>query len=323
MSALGSLASLLGIGVNLYSQNAANALNASVANSSNAMQRQIARENNQAMVDLWREQTRYNSPANMRLLYENAGFNPNLISGSLVGSAGSPPSMVNPAPNAVPHSNPYMVDPLTLSQIANIDAQTEKTKAETLKVDQDIQESESRIKVNQNSILISDREISLKEQLQPYQIDAIQASIDNTVQQTNNLVQECENLKKNFDLLDEQHKQSLIRTAIAQATKDSEIARIMRENDISEKQLELMTQQLLWNPKLWQSQIALHNAQAKVADFQANDIILKLDEWLSDDAKNARKAEYFSTFYMKGSDIPAGALDALLIHVLKRLAILF
>jgi len=63
----------------------------------NRANRQNVQDTNQANIDLWREQSAYNTPANQMQRFKDAGLNPNLMYGQgNGGNAASPPSQIAP-----------------------------------------------------------------------------------------------------------------------------------------------------------------------------------------------------------------------------------
>lgn len=241
---------------------AANVASTLFTNSSNRSAQESA---NQANLDLWREQTAYNNPTNQMQRLRQAGLNPDLMygqNGVTANAASSAPQMLA-SQSVAPQLNP-----LTAAQIANINADTQKK-------EQDIEESKSRIEVNQNSITIAGREIDLKQNLTDAQVRQIDADISLVQPTIDKMVSEVANLKAQFKILDEHSKQEVVNTAIKVATKDASIRKIISDADLNDKQLDLLVQQYLNNPRIFASQISLNSSIASLNDVNAYNSILQ------------------------------------------------
>lgn len=122
----------------------------------------------------WREQQEYNSPKNQVSRMEEAGLNPDMLygqsAGGVAGNASAPAQTINP-----PISNPYFLDPMTMTNIAtaiseqnlnNAKANTEKYVA--LKEDQ-----QQQFLAFQNSIENFLREYTINERVNNSKITGI------------------------------------------------------------------------------------------------------------------------------------------------------
>ena len=235
---------------------------------------------NQQSIGLWREQAAYNTPQNQMARLKAAGLNPNLVYGNISSANASQ------APALLAHQNVApQVDPLTLAQIRNINADTEKKKSET-------KESESNIQVNASQIRLNDWTIDMQQQLTTEQVKIMQQSLQKSIAETNEITQKAENLKVEWSILDEKRQQEIIKTAWEELLKQEEYRKAVAEANLTEKDVEIAIQQLMWNPKLWQAEISFKNAETNLAnsqkaltDEQKNDIKKKFDEWDSDVAK--------------------------------------
>lgn len=88
----------------------------------NSHNEQLIREQNQWNLEQWNRENFYNSPAEQMKRLKSAGLNPNLMYGNGAGSMLSAPS---PSMQAS-HTEAPQVDPLTLAQINNINADTKQ-----------------------------------------------------------------------------------------------------------------------------------------------------------------------------------------------------
>lgn len=208
------LLGLASIGANLYNTYQTNKTNfANVA----AM--------NKANVDLWREQSLYNSPVEQMKRLKMAGINPSLIygQGGIENLAGAAPQM------QASRNQAYMIDPLTAAQVANLDAQTESIKHDT------------------------DR----KDEMQPFNIDNLRSQIEQRRADVHKMSVEEQDIYSRITY-------RLAQTEISQRTADAQIERWNAQNGVDE-QLKLKTaeeyRQLVALYSLREQGVRLSNAQ--------------------------------------------------------------
>lgn len=99
----------------------------------NRSNRELVDVQNAQNMESWREQTSYNTPSNQIARMQLAGLNPALMYGSPTGGG-----IADPAPEShASHNLPSMLnlDPLTLAQVKNLDAQTESIEHQTQRED--------------------------------------------------------------------------------------------------------------------------------------------------------------------------------------------
>lgn len=118
---LGLIAGALGVGGNIISTVMSNRANT-----------RLVQQQNQNNLNLWHEQMAYNTPSAQVARFKAAGLNPALMYGSMsdAGNADVAPTM------QAAHQNAPQVDPLTLAQIANLNAQTRSLEHQTDREDE-------------------------------------------------------------------------------------------------------------------------------------------------------------------------------------------
>lgn len=94
---------------------------------SNEANKQLATQANQWSIDQWNRENQYNLPINQVRRLQDAGINPGILygQGGLMNEAAPSPGVTTA------RVSPYIMDPLTMAQVANINALTDKTKTET------------------------------------------------------------------------------------------------------------------------------------------------------------------------------------------------
>lgn len=114
-----SVGGVISAGINYFSNRAANRENVA-----------LAQMQNQWNIDQWNRENFYNRPDQQMARLKAAGLNPNLVfaNGDMMNEAASSPQMTSGAGMV----RPYQIDPLTAAQIANINADTENKKGQTL-----------------------------------------------------------------------------------------------------------------------------------------------------------------------------------------------
>lgn len=179
---IGASVSTIGNIISTYMNNKANS---EEALKDRQFQELMAQRANDWSIQQWNRENAYNDPSAQMERLRRAGLNPNLVfsNGSLNNSAAPSPSVQMPSGSSAAGSqHPFLIDPLTAAQIANINADTR------LKEDQG-NLFNSQVKVNENSIEVSNVRLNIDKNLSDSQIGY--------------LAKQCENIERNWKLLDE------------------------------------------------------------------------------------------------------------------------
>lgn len=124
---------------NYFTNRNTNETNIALQESANAVNRQLAQEQNQWNLDMWNRQNAYNDPSAQMSRLRAAGINPALAysNGNMMNEA-APAQSAAGSRDAAAQVNGYYLDPLMMAQVAkltaekaNIDADTKKKDAET------------------------------------------------------------------------------------------------------------------------------------------------------------------------------------------------
>lgn len=121
----------------------------------------LARQQNQWNIAQWQRENRYNLPSEQLQRLRDAGINPALAyaNGGLMNEAASSPDLVS----AMGHvTSPVQIDPLTAAQIRNLDAQTDKTDAETKTEEQLRQARYDQLMAAAKNLAEQDKEIAAR-----------------------------------------------------------------------------------------------------------------------------------------------------------------
>lgn len=108
--------------------------NAEMQRETNLANRQLVELQNQQNIEQWNRENAFNDPSNAMQRLRGAGLNPALMYGNGVGQLSSAPSPTMQASRdeaATWQQDDMLSKMMMMSQISNIDAQTEKTKEET------------------------------------------------------------------------------------------------------------------------------------------------------------------------------------------------
>lgn len=105
--------------------------NEQMVRQTNDVNKEHIAEQNRLNLEQWQRENAYNSPVNQIQRLRAAGLNPGIMygSGGVVNSSAPSPAMQSS--RDVPPQSTFNIDPLTAAQIANLNAQTQKTTAET------------------------------------------------------------------------------------------------------------------------------------------------------------------------------------------------
>lgn len=133
---LGAIASL-GAGAmsaisNYFTNQRTNDTNIALQESANAANRQLAAEQRQWDLEMWNRQNAYNDPSAQMSRLRAAGINPALAyaDGNMMNEA-APAQAAAGSRDAAARVQSYYLDPLMMAQVANLNAQTQKTETET------------------------------------------------------------------------------------------------------------------------------------------------------------------------------------------------
>ena len=121
-----------------YAMNAAtNQTNLQIQRETNQSNRALAEMQNQWNLDMWNRQNEYNDPSAQVERLKAAGINPALAysNGAMMNEA-APAAEAVGSRDAAAHMQAYYMDPLTMAQVANLNADTDKKKSETETEDQ-------------------------------------------------------------------------------------------------------------------------------------------------------------------------------------------
>ncbi len=211
---ISGLAGLFSVGANIFNNertNRANAANVAAVNTAN--------------VDLWREQSLYNSPVEQMKRLKMAGINPSLIygQGGIENLAGAAPQMQSPRNQAL------YLDPLAAAQIAKLNAETKSIEHQTKREDEK----------------------------QPFNIDNLRSQIEQRRADVHKMSVEEQDIYSRITY-------RVAQTEISQRTADAQIERWNAQNGVDE-QLKLKTaeeyRQLVALYSLREQGVRLTNAQ--------------------------------------------------------------
>lgn len=125
-------AGIMGAISNYFANERTNQTNIQMAREANQANRDIAREQNEWNLMMWQMQNAYNDPSAQMARLKAAGINPALAyaQGGMMNEA-APAQEAAGATMVAPQVRPYYNDPLMMAQIANLNAQTDKTESES------------------------------------------------------------------------------------------------------------------------------------------------------------------------------------------------
>lgn len=207
-----SFASLIGGALGLISNMHTSYVNQSNVENTNASNRQAVERQNQLNLEQWQRENAYNAPINQIQRLRAAGLNPGIMYGSEGVVNSSAPSPAMQSSRDVPPQSTFQVDPLTVAQIANLNAQTRKT----------------------------DAEADTEEQIRQSRIDNINASTANLVKQNDKIVQEIENLVKSGKLTDKQIEQFKFDNVMRGKEYMLDVKRLQNETNLTNQQIKQM-----------------------------------------------------------------------------------
>lgn len=254
-AAIGAASSLLGNFFGSYH-------NEQMVEQTNANNRELIERQNQMNIEQWQRENAYNHPVNQMLRLRAAGINPGIMYGSGGVMNSSAPSPAMQSSRDVPPQSTFQIDPLTVAQIENIDAQTRKLNAEA----------------------------DSEEQMRQSRIENLNASTANLFEQNKKIVQEIENLKKSGKLTEKQIEQfkfdnamrgkqyALDRKRLQNETKmtnkqiaalDAEIQKTLAEKRITDREYNEMVWTFAIRKSGLEAQVNLTNAQIEQANATA------------------------------------------------------
>lgn len=260
----GAISGVAGLGsslINYYAQEEANEAN-----------KQLAKANRAFYQQQWMRENAYNDPSAQMARLQAAGLNPSLMYGDgasgLQGSASM--AEVDAARVAAPQ-----LDPLMMAQIANLTAQTEKTKTETKKTEEEIDLTKAQADFTRGQIKVG-------ETVAMYNL----ALTDLTKDQQKKITAEIEalgaqvalansNIQKNaaqINAMDEQTKIAWFNSFLKSEETEALCAKYAAETDFTKEQMKYYAAMAIAKINNIKSDTALNEAKKGLTDKQAQEV---------------------------------------------------
>lgn len=273
---------------------------------------QQAQQARQWQIEQWNMENEYNNPTNQMQRYVDAGLNPNLIYGDVgAGLGASAPSV--PQGDAVPGTAPQVALSANLNGMLQgrlMDAQIKRLETQ----------NDNDTKMTEAQMIRFSYENSVSES----EVKRAAADIEVAHARCDEIRQGIENMKQQWDILDEQKKQERFQTAFVEATQGMRIQAANAESEATVRTaVALAVAQLLnvkadtalkWsqaalakaNVSLAKSQERLNNANMAVARNQAQLIIEEIKSTKSNTEltmqKICRERSYNESIYGTDND---------------------
>lgn len=276
-SALGGLGSIFGGLFGKKGQDDANATNLQIARETNEANRANQEYQNEWNLNMWNKQNEYNTPAAQRQRLEDAGLNPIFYGLDGTGNAGALTSAPFTAVNGAPMSNSgeflgqgISNAALQSAQIANIQANTEKVKAET-----NGQTLDNMIKNATAGDVIQDAHFRM--QCSEANVDYIRNNSEKVKAEIVNINNETDLIQQKIDSIAQSMTYEKLRYELDKEVKEAEIRIKESELDLREKEYQLSCIVAANN-----FTIGMYNAKTNRMNAENNRELFLFNKWVQE-----------------------------------------